>query len=164
MFEERHGDSMNKALNKVAFKCIMYTFILSLPFVVLHYFANLNYMKNGSGYFAVILEIIQLVCTVVLAVIIRKRNNEIIKENRSMAGRYNIIFSAAFLLVLILYLTNTLRHIFFVFFHDTSRFNAFVYVFLERMLRGELLAEIMLCLTICFFGNSFRLQVKNQVQ
>ena len=164
MFEERQGDSMNKALNKVAFKCIMYTFILSLPFAVLHYFANLNYMKNGSGYFAVILEIIQLFCTVVLAVIIRKRNNEIIEENSNVAGRYNIIFSAAFLLVLILYLTNTLRHIFFVFFHDTSRFNELVYVFLERMLRGELLAEIMLCLAIYFFGNPFCLRMKKQVQ
>ena len=155
---------MNKALNKVSVRCILYTIVLALPFAVLHYFANLNYMKNGSGYFAVILEIIQLFCTVVLAVIIRKRNNEIIEENSNVAGRYNIIFSAAFLLVLILYLTNTLRHIFFVFFHDTSRFNELVYVFLERMLRGELLAEIMLCLAICFFGNSFRLQVKNQVQ
>ena len=94
----------------------------------------------------------------------KKTKYDIIKENSSIAGRYNIIFSAAFLLILILYLTNTLRHIFFVFFHDTSRFNEFVYVFLERMLRGELLAEIILCLTICFFGNSFRLQVKNQVQ
>ena len=107
---------MNKALNKVSVRCILYTIVLSLPFVVLHYFANLNYMKNGSGYSEIILEIIQLVCTVVLAVIIRKRNYDIIKENSSIAGRYNIIFSAAFLLILILYLTNTLRHIFFVFF------------------------------------------------
>jgi hypothetical protein len=150
----------------------MYTFILALPFAVWHYLAVLNYKKNGVASILndeFILEIIQLICTVVLAVIIRKRSKDVLKDNSNAAGKYTIIFSAAFILVLILYLTNVLCHICFRVFHsiifnDMSGIGVFASVFVERIFRGELLAEIMLCLTICFFGKPFRLQVKNQVQ
>lgn len=152
---------MNKALNKVFVKCIMYTFILSLPFVFLHYLSVLNYKKNSgvfSGNYELILEFIQLACTIGLAVFFRNRYKSIIKENNKASGKYMIIISILFLLILILYFTDTLRHICFRFFlnnvfRDISNVSVFVNVFLERVLRGELLVEILLCLTICFSGN-----------
>ncbi len=163
---------MNKALNKIAFKCIIYTFILALPFAVWHYLAVLNYKNNGEASILndeFILEIIQLICTVVLAVIIRKRSKDVLQDNSNAAGKYTIIFSAAFILVLVLYLTNVLCHICFRLFHgiifnDISGAGVFVSVFVERIFRGELLTEIMLCLAICFFGNPFCLRMKKQVQ
>ena len=158
---------MNKALNKVSVRCILYTIVLALPFAVMHYLAVLGYMKNGSMYYELILEIIQLLCTVALAMILRIRSIDLFKENGNAAGKYSIIFTAAFLLVLFLYLTNTFMHICYrsliLIFHDTSSTNKFGYVFLERMLRGELFTEIMLCLAICFSGNVKFLRKKNQV-
>ena len=60
------------------------------------------------------------------------------------------------------YLKDTVFHG--IIFNDMSGIGVFASVFVERIFRGELLTEIMLCLAICFFGKPFCLRMKKQVQ
>ena len=143
-------------MSKIIFNCIWAVCILFVPFIFINFLMLNQFVEHGkevNGYYELINSILQIVLIISVGLIIRKKRKNIIAENKDSARKYMLGSLIAFLIILLLYITEIYQDIYFTVTFSLNIDDAplFLLVCWEQI-AGIFPFAISLCVCVCFIG------------